>query len=96
MTKNVFFLLGLSLIITLSFGQNTGFGEASPTSRVQIKGNGTTSATSVLGVTNNSGTFLLDVKDNGYVGIGTTSPIEGFHLYGKNFLIGGGAGGNPT
>jgi len=96
MAKNVFFLLSLSFIVNLSFGQNTGFGETLPTSRVQIKGNGTTSATSALGVTNNSGTFLLDVKDNGYVGIGTTTPNEGLHLYGKNFLIAGGVGGSSN
>jgi hypothetical protein len=96
MTKNVFFLLGLSFIVHLSFGQNTGFGETTPISRVQIKGNGATSATSALGVTNNNGTFLLDVKDNGYVGIGITTPNEGLHLYGKNFLIAGGTGASSN
>ena len=45
-----------------------------PTARVQIVGDGSTSATTSLLVQNSSGTNLLKVRDDGNVGIGTTTP----------------------
>jgi hypothetical protein len=43
---------------------NVGVGEASPTARLQVKGSGSTSATSSLLVQNSSGTNLLNVRDD--------------------------------
>jgi hypothetical protein len=51
-----------------------GIGMSSPASRLQVQGSGATSATSALNVTNSTPTSLLFVRDDGRVGIGTTSP----------------------
>jgi hypothetical protein len=51
-----------------------GTGTITPTARLEIRGVGTTSATTALEVDNNSGDPLLVVKNDGSVGIGTTSP----------------------
>jgi hypothetical protein len=45
------------------------------TSTLQVKGAGNTSATTSLLVQNNSSTELFRVRDDGNVGIGTTSPL---------------------
>jgi len=62
-------------IITLEDASlRMGVGQTSPTSKLHIKGAGTTSTTSALNVTDSDGTSLLFVRDDGNVGIGTTSP----------------------
>ena len=48
--------------------------ETTPTSRLQIVGSGTTSATTALLVQNSASTNLLTVLDDGNVGIGTNAP----------------------
>jgi hypothetical protein len=62
--------------IVLDSSGNVGFATNSDavSSRIQIKGAGTTSATSTFNATNSSGTSLFFVRDDGNVGIGTTSP----------------------
>ena len=63
--------------IVLDSNGNVGFATNSDavSSRIQIKGAGTTSATSTFNATNSSGTSLLFVRDDGNVGIGTSSPL---------------------
>jgi hypothetical protein len=46
-------------------GGNLGVGEASPTARLQVKGSGSTSATTSLLVQNSGGTELFRVRDDG-------------------------------
>jgi hypothetical protein len=47
----------------------------SPGSRLVVQGSGTTSSTTALNVTNSTPTSLLFVRDDGNVGIGTSSPL---------------------
>jgi len=54
-------------------GGNVGIGMNAPLSRVQIQGHGTTTA-GTLNVTDSAGTSRFFVRDDGNVGIGTTSP----------------------
>jgi hypothetical protein len=60
-------------------GTNVGIGSISPTARLEVRGAGSTSATTALEVDNSSGSPLLTVRDDGNVGIGT-SPISRLHL----------------
>src|SRR5829696_1649801 len=52
------------------------FGSSSPSSLFEVKGAGTSSTTSSLNVTNSSSNSLFHVRDDGKVGVGTTSPSE--------------------
>ena len=45
-----------------------------PTAKLQVKGSGTTSATAALIIEDSTGTDLLKVRDDGNVGIGTSTP----------------------
>jgi len=62
--------------IVLDSNGNVGFATNSTTvsSRIQILGAGTTSATSTINATDSTGASLLFVRDDGNVGIGITSP----------------------
>jgi hypothetical protein len=51
-----------------------GIGTSSPSSRLHVKGVDGTSSNSSLNVTNSSNTSLLFVRNDGNIGIGTTSP----------------------
>jgi hypothetical protein len=51
---------------------NVGVGEASPTARLQVKGSGSTSATTSLLVQNSGATTILSVNDAGNATIGGT------------------------
>jgi hypothetical protein len=51
-----------------------GIGAAAGTSQLEVKGGGATSATSALNVMDSAGSSKLFVRDDGNVGIGTTSP----------------------
>jgi hypothetical protein len=53
---------------------NVGIGTSSPTSRLQVKGSGTTSATTAFRVEDANASGSMVVLDDGNVGIGTTSP----------------------
>jgi len=52
--------------------------------KLHVKGAGNTSATNGLIVENSSGTQSLVVRDDGRVGIGTTSPSGRLHIYGTS------------
>lgn len=47
--------------------------QSAPTARLQVRGTGATSATTSLLVQNSSGQQLLSCRDDGFIGIGTTS-----------------------
>jgi hypothetical protein len=51
-----------------------GVGINVPTSRLHIKGTGITSGTSSLNVTDSSANSILFIRDDGFVGIGSSSP----------------------
>ncbi len=51
-----------------------GLGLTLPTSRLMIKGEGTTSSTSSLHIVDNADTSILLVGDDGKIGIGTSTP----------------------
>ena len=61
--------------ITVYPSRNIAIGsEFIPSSRVHVRGSGTTSATTALRVENTNASASLVVLDNGQVGIGTTTP----------------------
>jgi hypothetical protein len=53
---------------------NVGVGEASPTARLQVKGSGSTSATTSLLVQNSAATTTLSVNDAGELSLPSTAP----------------------
>jgi hypothetical protein len=53
---------------------NIGMGTLVPGSKLVVRGGDATSSYSALNVTDNVGTSLLFVRDDGYVGIGTATP----------------------
>lgn len=67
--KSIFFICILLSVPHLLFSQNTGIGTPTPAAKLEIKGSGTTSATTSLQVIDNSNTPLFNVKDNGEVNV---------------------------
>ena len=65
-----------------------GIGESSPSAKLEIKGSGTTSATTALRVENSNASASLVVLDNGNVGIGTTSPTAILNISGSTIITG--------
>lgn len=61
---------------TVSVGTN-----AVPTSKLYVVGQGTTAATVNSNFTNSAGSSLFLVRDDGNVGIGTTSPSSSLHIF---------------
>jgi hypothetical protein len=83
-------------VATFTNQGNVGIGTTSPasTTRLQIQGSGATSATSALNVTNSTPTSLLFVRDDGNVGINTTTPLGGkLHLYNSTGIFEGPSSG---
>jgi hypothetical protein len=70
---------------------NVGVGEASPTARLQIKGSGSTSATTSLLVQNSAANDLFKITDNGQV---TIPPINASTI--SNLVINAGSLTNST
>ena len=61
--------------LTIDSSGKVGIGKNDPGSKLEIKGAGTTNATSSLNVTDSGGNSMLYVRDDGMVGIGNvTSP----------------------
>jgi hypothetical protein len=65
---------------------NVGIGTTTPTSRLQVKGSGTTNSTTALLVQNANASASLVVLDNGNVGIGTTSPTQKLDVMGRVYV----------
>ena len=61
-------------------GGNVGIGNSTPTSRLQVRGSGTTSSTTALRVENTNASASLVVLDDGAVGIGTSTPSSSILL----------------
>jgi len=80
------FLIGSSTVMKIDSSGNVGIGTTTPTSRLQVKGTGTTNATTAFRVENANASGSMVVLDNGNVGIGTTAPTEKLHVVG-NILI---------
>ena len=68
---------------------STGFGiyVPAPTSRLQVKGSGTTSATTAFRVENANASGSMVVLDNGNVGIGTLTPSSSLHISGASAIL---------
>lgn len=65
-----------------------GLGAVAPTARLQVRGSGTTSATTAFRVDNANTSASLVVLDNGNVGIGTTAPSMPLQITsGSNTLL---------
>jgi len=76
-------ILGLAALIitpaimaTSIMNTKFGIGEATPVSKLEVKGDGATSTTSAANVKNSANTSLLFVRDDGNVGINTAVPLE--------------------
>jgi len=92
--------LGASTIFNISSSGNVGIGTTTPTNTLNVngttflqggqttvRGSGTTSATTALRVENSAGTPALIVRDDGNIGIGTTSPQAQLHVT-NSLLVG--------
>ena len=99
---------GLTVLNSTS-NYNVGIGSNAPTAKLNIVGNGTTSATTALLIEDSSGTDLLEVNDqgnvtipNGSLSLNGATNTETFNLLGNMFFDGsgtisaGGVGNNLT
>ncbi len=99
---------GLTVLNSAS-NYNVGIGSNAPTAKLNIVGNGTTSATTALLIEDSSGTDLLEVNDqgnvtipNGSLSLNGATDTETFNLAGNIFFDGngtvsaGGVGNNLT
>ena len=77
-----------SIAMTMTNSQNIGIGEESPTARLQVKGSGSTSATTSLLVQNSAGTSMFYVRDDGNIAIFTGRIFDGANTE-KSFYISG-------
>ncbi len=83
---------GAALLKVASIGTtgNASIGTNTSGARLEVKGTGTSTGTASLNVADGSGTSLLYVRDDGFVGIGTTSPTSPLTVSGTTTV--GGAG----
>jgi hypothetical protein len=65
---------------------NVGIGETSPGARLEVKGSGTTSATTALRVENANQSASLVALDNGLVGIGIIPTSASLHVNGNAYI----------
>lgn len=105
MNARIISIFVMALFSAITFGQSVGIGSSSftPGAMLEVRGTGTTSATTNLLLANSGSTTLLDVLNNGYINIPTTT-VGGLgvitqasnrfiHSYGtENFFAGVNAG----
>ena len=60
--------------MTITSGDNVLIGTSTDSARLMVKGSGTTSATTTFRVENNNASASLVIKDDGTIGVNTTSP----------------------
>ena len=82
----------------ITSGRNVGIGETTPTSRLHIKGSGSTSATTSLLVQNSAGTTALKVDDSCNTSIGASGISARLNIINTNgsvaaYIAGSGNGG---
>ena len=63
-------------LVIQSAGGNVGISGTNPVSRLEVTGSGASSATSTFHLLNSSNTSMMFVRDDGLVGIGTSSPAS--------------------
>lgn len=66
---------------------NLGIASSTPGARLVVKGSGTTSATVAVQVTDSSDSPKFIVRNDGYVGIGTSSPVNTLDILGSGLTI---------
>jgi len=87
--NNIYFKAGGNYAHNMtSAGLQLGNGSASPTARLQVKGTGSTSATTSLLVQNSSGQTAIEVKDDKSIAIFENRIYDGFNQF-KSFYISG-------
>ena len=89
LTDQLAFGTGGTLRTTIDNAGNFGIGTSTSTilARLHARGSGTTNATTALRVENTNASASLVVLDNGFVGIGTSSPAYLFDITGSDNLI---------
>ena len=80
---------GTTRIIAMAATGNVGINIANPLSQFTVKGSGDTSTTSALDVQGNDGVSHLFVRDDGNVGIGTTTPAYTLDIQNTNAAAAG-------
>ncbi len=76
--------------INAQYEGKVGVNTETPSATLNVKSKtGTTSATKNFELENASGTKMLTVLDNGYVGVNTTEPAERFHIRNTSMRIEG-------
>ena len=86
-------LLVLTLLCSSRFlNAQVGIGTVTPDSKLEIKSSGSSAATRALHVKNASGNTLFLVRDDGNIGIGTSTPGAALDLKGAIRLLGSSSG----
>jgi hypothetical protein len=75
--KPMMFAVSATEVMRLDVNYYMGIGINAPTSRLHVKGSGTTSGTSSLNVTDSSAVSLLLVKDDGAISVSSTNTASG-------------------
>ncbi len=81
--KKLLPLLFIVVGYNVAFTQNVGINEASPSAKLEVKGTGTSSATTAFQVKNNSSSLIMRVRDDGNIGLGYGSPSYRLDVQGR-------------